>query len=161
MDVVTQEEAAEVSWLYAPEPAEDAVPKSARLLVGEDDADMRALIAAMLRTDGYRVVEASDGAEVLEQIEATISGPPGNRFRAVVADIEMPALTGLDVLAALRCANWVTPIIFITAFGNSDIRAEAEWLGALTVLEKPFRPDALRDAVRKALALPSGPCAAA
>lgn len=161
MDVATQEEAAEVSWMYGPMPVVAAAPVAARVLLGEDDPDMRRLVAAMLRGDGYRVVEAGDGAEVLEQIEATITGPPRDRFRVVVADIEMPGLTGLDVLAALRCAKWRTPIILITAFGNSDVRAEAEWLGALSLLDKPFRVDALRAAVLKALALPSGPSVAA
>ncbi|HYR96171.1 MAG TPA: response regulator [Candidatus Binatus sp.] len=161
VDAAMQEEAAEPSWMYLPIPVEEGVAGAARVLVGEDDADMRRLVAAMLRTEGYRVVEASDGAEVLEQIEATITGPPRDRIRAVVADIEMPELTGLDVLAALRCAQWQTPIILVTAFGNPDVRAEAEWLGALTLLEKPFRVDALRGAVHKALALPFGPCAVA
>ena len=141
-------------------PAEEVEVRTPRVLVGEDDPDMRRLVAAILKTDGYRVVEAGDGAEVLEQIEATITGPVQDRLRAVVTDIEMPALTGLDVLAALRCAKWSTPVILITAFGNADIRAEAEWLGALSVLEKPFRLEALRHAVGKALAVPHGPCAA-
>jgi len=161
MDVAVRREVADPSWRSVPIPADEPVATTARVLIGEDDADMRSLIAAMLRSDGYRVVEAANGAEVLEQIEATITGPLRDRFRAVITDIEMPALTGLDVLAALRCAKWRTPIIFITAFGNPDIRAEADWLGALAVLDKPFRPDALRGAVRKALALPSGACAAA
>ena len=157
MDIAL-EEAVHSSSVALPLPAEEVDLQKPRVLVGEDDPDMRRLVATILKTDGYRVVEAGDGAEVLEQIEARITGPPRDRLRAVVTDIEMPALTGLDVLAALRCAKWSTPVILITAFGNADVRAEAEWLGALSVLEKPLRLDALRRAVGQALSVPLGPC---
>jgi CheY-like chemotaxis protein len=62
-------------------------------------------VARALRTTGYRVVEAADGVEVLSRIESTIWHDRHDVIRAVVADMNMPGLTGLDVLAALRCAR--------------------------------------------------------
>ena len=132
-------------------PQPTAVHRTGRILVAEDDVHMRRLIAATLRTAGYRVVEASDGAEVLERIESTIWGDRHGLFGAIVADMNMPALTGLDVLAALRCAEIDTPFILVTAFGDEGVRAEAKWLGATAVLDKPFGLDDLRSSVRSAL----------
>jgi len=123
-----------------------------RILVAEDDLHMRRLIAHALRTCGYRVVEASDGAEVLTRIESTIWRDRHDSIRAIVADMNMPALTGLDVLAALRCAEVDTPFILITAYGDARMRREAASLGAAAVLDKPFGLTQLRLALRDALA---------
>ena len=125
--------------------------RTGRILVAEDDLHMRRLIAGTLRAAGYRVVEASDGAEVLERVESTIWRDRHGLFGAIVADMNMPALTGLDVLAALRCAEIDTPFILVTAFGDEGVRAEATWLGATAVLDKPFDLAELRSSVRSAL----------
>ena len=63
----------------------------------------------------------------------------------------MPGLGGLDVLAILRCADWNTPVILITAFGDEATHAEGRDLGALAVFDKPFGVDLLRSAVREAM----------
>jgi CheY-like chemotaxis protein len=109
-----------------------------RILVAEDDVHMRRLVARALRTTGYRVVEAADGVEVLSRIESTIWHDRHDVIRAVVADMNMPGLTGLDVLAALRCAEVDTPFILITAYGDANVRREARALGAAAVIDKPF-----------------------
>src|SRR5262245_15628059 len=125
--------------------------RGGRILLAEDDVQMRRLVAAVLRSAGHRVVEASDGTEVLERIESTIWRDRQDLFGVIVADMNMPALTGLDVLAALRSANVNTPFILITAYGDAGIRAEAEWLGACAVLDKPFLFEDLQRAVAAAL----------
>src|SRR5262245_13224201 len=101
----------EVVDALIPERAATASHRTGRILVAEDDVHMRRLIAGALRAAGYRVVEASDGAEVLERVESTIWRERHALFGAIVADMNMPALTGLDVLAALRCAEIDTPFI--------------------------------------------------
>jgi CheY-like chemotaxis protein len=118
-----------------------------RLLVAEDDAVLRTLIVQTLREDGYTVVEVADGEQLLAAIES--SGRQGE-VAVVVSDVCMPHLDGLDVLAALRCAAWRTPVVLMTAFGEEAIRAEARELGA-ALLEKPFDLEALRAAVRRAI----------
>ena len=68
-------------------------------------------------------------------------------FDIVISDVRMPGLTGLDVLAILRCANWATPVILITAFGDEATHAEGRELGAVAVFDKPFNVEQLRAAV--------------
>lgn len=119
-----------------------------RVLLADDDPDLRRLVSLTLRRAGYDVVEAADGVELLDRIEATIA--KRDHFGVIVADVNMPGLTGLDVLAALRCTSWTTPVILITAFGDPATKAEADDLGA-TVLDKPLDLDGLRTAVRAAI----------
>ena len=122
-----------------------------RILVAEDDVQMRRLIATILRNSGYRVVEACDGAEVLDRVESTIWADRHDIFGAIVSDMNMPALTGLDVLAALRRTAVDTPFILITAFGSHGVRTEAAALGAAAVLDKPIDMGELRRVVQAAL----------
>lgn len=134
-----------------PKHADDDAPGVApRVLVAEDDPDMRRLIATSLRMAGNKVVEATDGIDVLDRMETTIRDLCPDAFDVIVSDINMPGLSGLDVLAALRCTHWTTPVVLITAFGDEETRAEARELGAAAVLDKPLDPEALRSAVRAA-----------
>ena len=133
-------------------PSEPSLALGRRLvLVAEDDPSLRRLIVTVLQDAGYAVVEAQDGAQLLDEIEELLAGP---RTRSdsflIVTDINMPGLTGLDVLAILRCASARTPVVLITAFGDAETRAEARELGAVTVLDKPFTVDLLRDVVDQA-----------
>ena len=126
------------------------VPAKQRILVADDDPDMRALIASALRRDGYDVAEASSGMEAIDHIAPTV-WTKRKAFEAIVSDVCMPDLTGLDLLAALRCTRLETPVILMTAFGDEDVRAEAGSLGATAVLDKPFDLDELHAAVQKAM----------
>lgn len=127
-------------------------PKKANVLVAEDDPDMRRLVAAVLRGAGHRVVEATDGMQILDRIESTIWSARPHLFDVIVTDVHMPGLSGLDVLAALRCTRWTTPVILVTAFGDDETRSEAQALGAVDVIDKPFKPDELKTAVSRAIA---------
>lgn len=125
--------------------------RNGRILLAEDDPQMRRLVATVLRGAGHRVVEAADGTEVLERVESTIWHDRHDVFGLIVSDMSMPALSGLDVLAALRASRVETPFILITAYGDAGVRAEAEWLGAAAVLDKPFAFEELQRAVVAAL----------
>jgi DNA-binding NtrC family response regulator len=111
------------------------------ILLAEDDLEMRRFIAATLRRAHYAVVEAADGMELLDRIEAAVQR--GLRYAAVVSDVRMPLLSGMDVLAILRAAATDVPVILITAFGDAATHAEAHDLGALGILDKPFDMSAL------------------
>jgi CheY-like chemotaxis protein len=122
------------------------------VLLAEDDAAFRRLLASILEEEGYEVVEAADGVELLAKIESTLTvGRARDDAFLVVADVRMPRLGGLDVLAILRCANSTTPVILITAFGDDATHAEGHELGALAVFDKPFSVDRLRTAVLEAM----------
>lgn len=133
----------EMSTGSSDEPREgNATP---RLLVVEDDAEMRALLADVLREEGNEVVEASNGAEALIRLRA-------EPFAAIVLDKNMPGLSGLDLLPGMRtiCPN--TPVIMITAFGDVATYVDAVEKGASAYLFKPFRMEELLQALRQAVA---------
>ena len=121
-----------------------------RVIVAEDDRDMREMVASFIAADGYEVIQAADGSELVSRLEAVAAEPFGRAtVAAIVCDIRMPRLDGLDVLAALRCARWTTPVILITAFGDEAVHHEAHELGATDVLDKPFALETLRQLVRR------------
>ena len=139
-----------------PEASQPTVsPARARLLLAEDDFELRDLLASVLRADGHDVVEARDGRELLALLSPE-SGPVGaNRFSLVVSDVCMPGLTAFDVLAKLRRELNGIPIILITAFGDQTTHLRALRLGASRVIDKPFDCDELREAVHQALHEPA------
>jgi DNA-binding response OmpR family regulator len=118
-----------------------------RVLVADDDAEMRSLVAESLRKDDYDVVEEADGGRLLVRIAAIYTlGDTRDPVDLIVSDIRMPVCSGLDILG-LRDAHWRTPVILMTAFGDDETRARAEKLGAL-LFDKPFQMSVLRLVVR-------------
>jgi CheY-like chemotaxis protein len=116
------------------------------VLVADDDEDMRVLVAATLRADGYEVREACDGADLLDQLEEGLDDARA-RPDVVVTDVMMPRLSGLGVLDALRRAQLHFPVILMTVLADESVHIVAERLGAVGVLRKPFDLDDLRTAV--------------
>jgi two-component system response regulator (stage 0 sporulation protein F) len=123
-----------------------AMVDATTVLVADDDDDMRALVASALRADGYDVLEARDGAELLDRLEQALEQPAA-RPDIVVTDIMMPRLSGLGVLDALRRAQLHFPVILMTVLADDSINIVAKRLGAIGVLRKPFDVDDLRTAV--------------
>ena len=128
------------------------VPTSrcARILLVEDDDEMRHLLAAALRRDGHEIVEASDGTEAVGYLyplvfHGSAAAPPD----LIITDIRMPGWTGIRILEMVRGGRVPTPVILITAFGAAETHAEARRLGAAAVFDKPFDVDELRAAVLK------------
>jgi len=118
----------------------------ARVVVADDDPEMRSLIAAALRKDGHEVTEVTDGLRLLVHVISG-DGQPERAFDLVIADLRMPVSSGLQILRGLRHSGWKLPFILCTAFGDESTRNEAEKLGAL-FFDKPFELDDLRMAVR-------------
>ena len=123
-------------------------PTPARLLLAEDDFELRELLACVLRADGHEVVEARDGNELWQLLS---SGSEAGPFSLVVSDVRMPGLTAFDVLTGLQRMLSETPVILITAFGDQTTHLRALRLGARRVFDKPFDCDELRDAVHETL----------
>jgi CheY-like chemotaxis protein len=133
---------------FMPE-ATERVPGSLLALVADDDEDMRALVAGVLSADGYTVLEACDGEELLEQLERSVDDPL-TRPDVVVTDIMMPRLSGLGVLDAIRRAQLHLPVVLMTVLPDEAVYLVARRLGAAGVLHKPFGPAEIRAAVVRA-----------
>ena len=115
-----------------------------RVLVAEDQREMRVLRCEVLRREGYEVVEAASGTELVERlVQGMVADDDARAPDLIVTDVRMPGCSGLEVLARLRRNDWSTPVILITAFGDPETHREAERLGAAFILDKPFELDAL------------------
>lgn len=121
-----------------------ATHRHPRILVAEDDDDMRSLVADTMRRDGYEVRAVSDGGHLLGQLAF------GGEVDLLISDVRMPMLSGTAVLDSVRSALSTLPVILMTAFSDDATKAHAEELGA-TLLDKPFTVGELRAAVQRLL----------
>jgi DNA-binding response OmpR family regulator len=118
-----------------------------RILVAEDQTEMRVLLRRALTRRGYDVVDAQDGPHLVQAIIDGLLAPQTEVPDLIVTDVRMPGYSGLEVLARLRREGWTTPVILITAFGDAQLHREAQELGAACVLNKPFAMEDLCAAV--------------
>ncbi len=119
------------------------------ILVVDDDDELRAELADLL--EDYRVYEASSGGEALE----ILSRP--NEIGAVILDIRMPGLDGVETLKAIRKSDPSVGVIILTGFGTKDTAVEALRNHADDYLEKPAGLDRIREAVRDVLVSRAAP----
>ena len=132
------------------------------LLLVEDDTEMRRMLAAAMRRDGYVVVEAANGDDALDWLgPGVLDGEVERMPDLVVSDVRLPHFNGLEILESLQIAARRIPVILITGFPDGETHAQAARLGADCVLEKPFDLGELRAAVhlalRKHVDAPPGP----
>ncbi len=116
----------------------------AHILLAEDDAEFRSLLALVLAGDGYAVEQIQDGTAFQERV-----GERGD-CDLIITDIRMPGVSGLDVVARLRGEGNRIPVIMVTALSDETTQQRALLLGA-TVFHKPFDLDDLRMAVLNTL----------
>ncbi|MDZ7305005.1 MAG: response regulator [candidate division KSB1 bacterium] len=120
------------------------------VLLAEDDHEMRALLARVLRKAGYEVTECSNGVELLEHLGSYfLPDEEHEEIDLIISDIRMPGVSGLEILEGLSKHDDFTPFILITAFGDTETHAQAERFGALAMFDKPFDIDDLLAKVRK------------
>ncbi len=116
-----------------------------RILVVDDSREIRVLLEEdMLPTMGFQTLSAADGREGLEQAVRC-------RPDLILLDMNMPRLSGLEMLAELRKEQVTAPAILMTAFGSESVAIEAFRLGVRDYLVKPFSPDELLRAIDRAL----------
>jgi CheY-like chemotaxis protein len=128
-----------------------------RVIVAEDDPEMRRLVVEALRKDGHDVMEAADGGRLLVRIaEAFDRDPSLSQVDVIVSDVRMPVCNGIELFERLADARWRVPMILMTAFGDEDTRKRAERIGAV-LFDKPLSLDVLRDAVKRLAARRSWP----
>ena len=119
-----------------------------RVLVADDDEDMLRYLSLVLWRAGFDTVAVSDVTTAIDRL--VLSGG-GHDVRAVVSDLRMPGLSGLDLLALLRAASHPVPVILLSAHHDEATRAEARALGAVAVVDKPIDADVLRSVVARAV----------
>lgn len=117
-----------------------------RLLLVEDDASLRKVLAYPLVQAGYHVAEAAEGRGALRILES-------REVDAVLTDVRMPGMDGFELLAALRERDPSLPVIVITAYGTIEDAVRAMRMGAADYLTKPVEKEGLLLAVEKAMRL--------
>jgi CheY-like chemotaxis protein len=123
-------------------------PRRARVLIAEDDHEMRQMLAEEFQEAGYRVFEVADGKQLFRCVKSRNTRPICPEPDLLISDIRMPGLTGMEVLRYLRKSDWTMPVIMITAFGDKQTHEEARKLGAAAVLDKPFEVEDLVHAAK-------------
>lgn len=118
--------------------------RRARLLVVDDEADIRGLVVDALRAVGYTADEAPDGQKALDLLAAF-------RYDIVLTDLKMPGLDGLSLLARIKELYPDTDVIMFTGYATIRTSVEAMRGGAYDYLPKPFDPDDLVRAVHRCM----------
>lgn len=113
------------------------------VLVVDDDVGMVETLSDILRAKGYEVTTALSG-------EAAVAMDRWARYDAVLMDIRMPGLSGVDVLKMIKASAPRTNAIMMTAFTRHELVEEARRAGALAVLPKPLEIDRVLDLLRSA-----------
>jgi CheY-like chemotaxis protein len=124
----------------------------AKILIAEDEQDIRDLITFTLRFAGHDVTAASNGAEAIELVEKTMPD-------LIMLDVRMPRMDGYEACEFIKAqeATKHIPVIFLSAKGqDTEVRAGLE-VGATDYILKPFAPDKLTERVSEILAKHSKP----
>jgi two-component system nitrogen regulation response regulator NtrX len=119
--------------------------RSGKVLVVDDEKNIRETVARVLHYEGYTVAEAADGKTAVDMVNE-------GRFDAVLLDIKMPGIDGMEVLKRIREMDRDLPVLMISGHGTISTAVEATKMGAFDFLEKPADRDRLLIAVRNAIA---------
>jgi DNA-binding NtrC family response regulator len=115
---------------------------TAKILVADDEQNLRRVLVAMLRREGHDVLQAGSGAEAIERL---------SEVDVVITDLRMPGADGMEVLRTASRAFPQVPVIMITAYGSVGQAVEAIKAGAFDYIEKPFEQESIRTIVEKAI----------
>jgi len=120
-----------------------------RILITDDEANIRLMLHTAMESEGYGIDEAVNGQEALEMVES-------HSYDLVLLDLNMPILDGMSVLEQLQSVplNERPRVVVLTAYGSIPAAVKATRLGAVDFVEKPVTPDDLRKTVAEALAAP-------
>src|SRR5919206_3782952 len=114
-----------------------------RVLIADDEINIRRVLEAILKRDGYEVVTAANGLEAMAGMSRGV--------HTVITDLKMPGLDGMQLLRKLSADYPDVPVVMITAHGSVENAVEAVKLGAFDYIEKPFDPEQIRQIIAKAL----------
>jgi DNA-binding NtrC family response regulator len=115
-----------------------------RILVVDDDSDACEAISGLLDQSGYAVDAAGDPAHALARLDQV-------RPDLVVSDLQMPGMSGLELIRRIQAAHPGTPVILVTGAETRDLCTGAKQYGAVECLTKPVNPEELLWAIERAL----------
>ena len=124
--------------------------ESAQILIIDDLLSMRVFIKNSLKSLGFsHFEEAPDGQKAWELIRPKALG--GSPYDLVICDWEMPNMSGIELLAAMKADDWCKkiPFLFISSDIDEAYKTKVVQLGALGYLVRPFQPDALKEFIDK------------
>jgi two-component system, NtrC family, response regulator AtoC len=119
-----------------------------RILLCDDEVNIRKVLGTLLKQAGFEVHAEPDGEAALARVRTAPSGT----FDAVISDIRMPRMDGMQLLHALAQEDPELPVILLTAHGSVDSAVEAVKAGAFDYLEKPFEIEQIKAVLGKAIA---------
>ncbi len=115
-----------------------------RILVVDDEKSMREILHIFLKNEGYSVTLADNGESAVEAVKRDI-------FDLIITDMNMPGVSGMDLLKSVKKIAPDTIVVVITAFGTTESAVEAMKQGAYDYIQKPFQMDDIRLVVKNAL----------
>lgn len=128
-----------------------AIAARPRVLLAEDDEELRIVLARALTRAGFEVIPAKDGSELLERLALCLLGERWEPMPdVIITDVRLPAFNGLSLIEGLREEGFRVPVVVMTAFGDASLRTRVEHLGWARYLDKPFEPEELEVAVWQA-----------
>jgi two-component system chemotaxis response regulator CheY len=119
---------------------------SQTILIADDSASMRAVLAMTLREKQYVVVEAKDGKDALAKL-------PQQKVSLIVSDLNMPGMNGIELIRAVKALPGYKflPIVMLTTEGHAEKKEEGRQAGVTAWIVKPFNPDVLNSVVKRIL----------
>jgi DNA-binding NtrC family response regulator len=115
-----------------------------KILIADDELNMRLVLSAMLKKEGFEVSSASNGREALQILKS-------NKIAVVITDLKMPDMDGMELLTHISERYPEIPVVMITAHGTVATAVEALKKGALDYITKPFDLDDLKNVIYKAI----------
>jgi two-component system response regulator PilR (NtrC family) len=115
-----------------------------KILVVDDEESIREFFEIMLKREGYEVMTAQNGRVALDLLKT-------KNADLIISDIQMPEMSGMELLAKVKEIDIDLPVIMVTAFGSTDTAVEAMKLGAFDYIQKPFKIDEVKIVIAEAL----------
>ncbi len=115
-----------------------------RLLIVDDETNVRLSFRMTLETEGYEIFEARSGEQAVQLLAQ-------HSFALAILDVRMPGMDGLELLAKMRESGIRVPVMIVTAYGDVPHAVKAMKLGAIDFLQKPLRPEDLRNIVAEVI----------
>jgi two-component system chemotaxis response regulator CheY len=117
---------------------------SKTILIVDDSASLRQVVAIALKGAGYEVIEAGDGQQGLDALK-------GQKVHLIVSDVNMPNMDGLSMVTEIKKdANYkFTPVIMLTTESQEETKKKGKEIGVKAWMVKPFKPEQMLDAVSK------------